>query len=92
MKTFGTVLNNKCVIDAINKINLRKKLLSISTFDSFTRYTNVNHDKLKFVSQELIKFYFKGGSGSILLSQNFKLDGLVTREITRLYLTKLSLS
>ena len=63
VKTFWTVLNNQLVIDSINKINWRKKARSISTFDFSTVYTNRNHNKLKFVLQELINFCFKGGSG-----------------------------
>ena len=71
VKSFWTVLNNKPVIDAIDKINTIKNLHSVSTFDFSTLYTDTKHKKLKFVLRESVNLYFKGGSGNYIAVRNF---------------------
>ena len=61
VKTFWPVQSNQYFIDAINKWNSRNKFISISTFDSSTLYTNIQHHKLKSVIGELVSFCFNGG-------------------------------
>ena len=71
MKTFWTVLNNQPVINAINNINSRKKARSFSTFDFSALYTNINHNKLRFVLRELINFCFDEDSGNYIAVTKF---------------------
>ena len=44
--TFWLVQNNKPVIDAMNGLNKRRKITSVSTFDFSTMYTKLPHNKL----------------------------------------------
>ena len=61
VKNFWVVQNNRPVIDAMTKLNARKKAKSISTFDFSTLYTKLPHDKLLNVLFKLIDFCFNGG-------------------------------
>ena len=61
VNNFWVVQNNKPVIDAMTKLNSRKRAKSISTFDFSTLYTKLPHDKLTNVLFKLIDFCFNGG-------------------------------
>ena len=56
-------------MDTINKIKLRK--MAIFTFDCSTLFTNVNHNKLKFVLQEQTNFCFKRVSRNYIAIAKF---------------------
>ena len=58
INTFWTILNNRPVIDNIKKLNKRNKANSITCFDFSTLYTNIPHNKLIKVLNELIDFCF----------------------------------
>lgn len=47
VKTFWPIQNSQTVIDTMKKINLRNKVISISTFHFSTRYASIPHHKLK---------------------------------------------
>ena len=55
----------------MNKINWRRSAQSFSTFDFSALYNNINHKKLKFVSQELKNVCFKGVSESYIAVKKF---------------------
>ena len=62
IKTFWTIQNSYPVIFSINKLNKRKAAKSMSTFDFSTLYTEIPHDKLLYVLNEITDFAFKGGT------------------------------
>ena len=47
VSNFWVIQNNKPVVVRINKINSKKKAISIRTFDFSTLYTKIPHDLLK---------------------------------------------
>ena len=61
VKSFWPVQNNQPAIDVSEKLNSRNKVLSITTYDFSTPYTNIPHNKRKNVMSELINACFKGG-------------------------------
>ena len=61
VSNFWVIQNNKPVVDRINKINSKKKAVSIRTFDFSTLYTKIPHDLLKKALFEIVDFVFKGG-------------------------------
>ena len=56
------VQNNNKVLESIDKINKRGNAKSISTYDFSSLYTNIPHDKLLTVLNEIVDFAFNGGS------------------------------
>ena len=54
VNTFWIEQSNKPVIDAINKLNKRRKATSISNFDFSTLYTKLPHGKRLMVLNSLI--------------------------------------
>ena len=71
VKTFWPIQNNVPVINNIKKLNKRHKALSVSSFDFSTLYTNIPHDKLLHVLNELIDFCFQGGTNDIIAVDRF---------------------
>ena len=57
VKSFSVVQNNKLVVDAMNKLNKRRKAASISTFDFPTLYTKLPHNKFMIVLNIFIDFF-----------------------------------
>ena len=49
VNTLWVVQNNKPVIDAMNELNKRRKVTSVSTFDFSNLYTELPHNKLLMV-------------------------------------------
>ena len=60
VKTFWVIQNNYVPLECFSKISKRKNAKQISTFDFFTLYLKIPHDKLLDV---LYKVVFKGGIG-----------------------------
>ena len=58
-KKFWVVQNYFSIGTKLNKINVKKKAKSISTFDFSTLYTTILHKLLLKVLSEIIKFVFK---------------------------------
>ena len=71
VNTFWVVQNNKPVIDAMNGLNKRRKVTSVSTFDFSTLYTKLPHNKLLMVLNSLIDFWFDGGEGKYITVNNY---------------------
>ena len=71
VKTFWTIQNNTPVINSINSLNKRNKASSVSTFDFSTLYTNIPHDKLLSVLNELVEFCFKGSGRDFITVDNY---------------------
>ena len=61
IKTFWTIQNNYPVISSINKLNKRKAAKIMWNFDFSTLYTEVPHENLLYVLNELTDFTFKDG-------------------------------
>ena len=49
------------MVERIDKINHRKKAVSVRTFDFSTLYTKIPHHLLKGALCEIVDFCFKGG-------------------------------
>ena len=90
VKTFWVIQNNEKVITSINKLNKRRSIKSISTFDFSTLYTKIPHDKLLEVMYDLVDFCFQGGtheqlslskSGARWVSKNNKTGLRFTRSL-----------
>ena len=60
IKSFWVVENNEAVINSLRKVSKSRRAKRISTFDFSTLYTNIPHNKLINVLNELIDFCFKG--------------------------------
>ena len=60
VKSFWVVENNEAVLNSIRKLNKSRRAKCISTFDFSTLYTNIPHNKLINVLNQLIDFCFKG--------------------------------
>ena len=58
--TFGTVVNNKPVINKIKTLNKRDRADTLITFDFLTLCTKIPHKKLSKVLYELIDSCFDG--------------------------------
>ena len=65
---------------------IRKKAFWIS-FDFFTLFTNINHNKLRFVLQELINFFYKGGLGNYIAVMKVEARCLMIRNTTSTYIS-----
>ena len=59
---FWIVQNNNQLLENIDKINKRGNAKIISTFDFSSLYTNIPHDKLLTVLNEIVDFAFNGGT------------------------------
>lgn len=66
INSFWVIDNNKKVLKSIAKLNTRRSVKTINTFDFSTLYTKIPHSKLLFVLNELIDFCFKGGNHHLL--------------------------
>jgi hypothetical protein len=66
-KNFWVVKNKNLVIEALNKLSDRNKAKTVATYDFSTLYTNIPHDKLKSVLNEITDFCFKGCQQSKIL-------------------------
>ena len=64
------MLNNQAAIDALNKLNGRRRSPSISSFDLSTFYTKIRHDKLLNVLNQSTDFCFKVRDG-----ESISIDG-----------------
>ena len=69
--TFWVVQNNKPVIDAMNELNKRRKVTSVSTFDFSNLYTELPHNKLLMVLNSQIDFCFDGGECKYIKVNNY---------------------
>ena len=61
IKTFWVIQNSNPVLNALEKVNIKKNAKTISSFDFSTLYTNILHSKLLDEISAVIKFVFKGG-------------------------------
>ena len=61
VSNFWIIQNNTPVVERIDKINQKKKAVSIRTFDFSTLYTKIPHHLLKGALFEIVDFCFKGG-------------------------------
>ena len=59
---FWIVQNSKPVLEKLEVINSRKRAKCISTYDFSTLYTNLPHDDLIRILNEIIDFVFEGGN------------------------------
>ena len=66
VNSFWVVQNNKPVIDAMNGLNKRRKVFSVSTFEFSTLCTKFSHNKLLMVLNSLINFCFDGGENKYI--------------------------
>ena len=60
VSNFWVIQNNKPVVDRINKINSKKKAVSIRNFDLTTLYTKISHDLLTKTLFAIFDFVSKG--------------------------------
>ena len=58
--TFWTIQNSHSVMSSINKLSKRKAAKTMSFFYFSTLYTDIPHDKLLYVFNEITVFAFKG--------------------------------
>ena len=66
IKSFWVIQNSLPVLNTLDKINLKNKAKTLSSFDFSTLYTNIPHVKLFKELSEIIKFIFKGGRNSTI--------------------------
>ena len=66
IKNSRQALNNQPVTDALNKLNSRGKITSISSSDFSTLCTKIPLDKILKGLNELIDFCFKEGDGKFI--------------------------
>ena len=71
VNTFWVVQNNKPVIDAMNRLNKRRKVTSVSTFDFSTLYTKLPHNKLLMVLNGLNDFCSDGGESKYITVNSY---------------------
>ena len=64
--------NSKPLIDKLDVINTKKKAKEVSTFDFSTLYTNLPHDDLLRVLNEIIDFAFDGGNRNYIGFNEYK--------------------
>ena len=74
VNTSWVVQNNKPVIDTMNGINKQRKATFVLTFDFYTLYTKLPHNKLLIVLSSLIDFF--------LMEQNVNILQLITMELS----------
>ena len=80
--TFSVVQNNKPIIDAMNKINKRRKETFISVFDFFILYSIRSHNKLLMVFNSLIDFCFDGGESKYITVNGYR--GCLVKNIKKI--------
>ena len=61
-KSFWVIQNNSLPLECISKINKRKNVTQISTFDFSKLYTKIPHDKVLDILYEVVDFMFKGST------------------------------
>ena len=66
VKTFWVIQNNENVLNSIKRLNKRKCIRSMSTFDFSTLYTKIPHEKLLTVMGHITDFCFQGGSHDLI--------------------------
>ena len=66
VKTFWVVQNNEEILGSIRKLNKGHRAKRVSTFDFSTLYTNIPHNKLIAVLNELIDFCFQGREDKLI--------------------------
>ena len=91
VKTFWTIQNNTPVINSINNLNKRNRALSLTTFDFSTLYTNIPHDKLLSVLNELVDFCFKGSTKNYITVDNYRARWTDEPDNNKVFFTKMSL-
>jgi len=89
VSNFWVIQNNKPVVDRINKINSKKKAVSIRTFDFSTLYTKIPHDLLKKALFEIVDFVFKGVYLKVYMLQTVALFGKCHQKIIECTLSSL---
>ena len=85
VESFWLVKNNQPVIDAIKKLDSLSIAFSIPTYDFFTIYKSIPHNKLKNVMREMIKLCFKDGEKQFIAVTKFGQHGLTIK--TRFFKT-----
>jgi len=60
------VHNNNKLVEYIDKTNQRGKAKTIATYDFSSLYTNIPHEKLLSVLEDIVDFGFKGGSNKYI--------------------------
>ena len=71
VKTFWIAQNNKPVIDAMNKLDKRRKITYISTFEFLTLYNKLSHNKLLMVLNSSIDFCFDRGENQYITFNSY---------------------
>ena len=89
VSNFWVIQNNKPVVDRINKINSKKKAVSIRTFDFSTLYAKIPHDLLKKALFEIVDFVFKGVYLKVYMLQTVALFGKCHQKIIECTLSSL---
>ena len=69
---FWVIENSKPLIDKLDVINTKKKAREVSTFDFSTLYTNLPHDDLLRILNQIIDFAFAGGNRNLLGFNDYK--------------------
>lgn len=72
--------NSQPLIDKLEVINTRKKAKEVSTFDFSTLYTNLPHDDLLRVLNEIIDFTFDGGNRNYIGFNEYKVFWMKKRK------------
>ena len=63
---FWIVHNNNKLVEYIDKTNQRGKAKTIATYDFSSLYTNIPHEKLLSVLEDIVDFAFNGGRGKYI--------------------------
>ena len=63
---FWIVNNNNKLVEYIDRTNQRGKAKTIATYDFSSLYTNIPHDKLLSILEDIVDFGFKGGSSKYI--------------------------
>ena len=71
VKSFWVVQNNEAILNKVSKLNKTRRAKCISTFDFSTLYTNIPHNKLINVLNQLIDFCFKGWENKFIAITKF---------------------
>ena len=77
---FWVIENSQPLIDKLDVINTRKKAKEVSTFDFSTLYTNLPHDDLLRVLNEIIDFAFDGGNRNYIGFNEYKVFWMKKRK------------
>ena len=77
---FWVIENSQPLIDKLDVINTKKKAKEVSTFDFSTLYTNLPHDDLLRVLNEIIDFVFDGGNRNYIGFNDYKVFWMKKRK------------